>query len=231
MSTAGKRRAEGPATTKGRRTKGGARKATNPSGANPSGGNSAQRTPSNLIPTQQKSRAGRSVTTAGSGDAPSWVREDQHLALRAAVEALGEPYVPGEWSFDGSSLLLTAARRITPTGGGHDLLVISNECYTGWVPNGQDPSKVAEVLAQSAPLAHTQIEWLLDGEVRFGVGPWLLRPVGRRGWVATRRTRTRTVFHFVVDAAGDYTPVHSDDRASVNGALVALAAVRDASRT
>jgi hypothetical protein len=220
MSTAGKRRADGPAV-RGGRPKGGARKATT---SQPTTTPSAATKPVKAV---KASRPGRSAKAAAvpAGSGSTWVREDQRIALQAAVEALGETFVPSDWSFDQSSLLLTAARRVVPLGAGHDLLVISNECYTGWVAPGQDPVRVAEALAAAAPLASTQIEWILDGQVRFGVGPWLLRPIGRRGWVATRRTRTRAVWHFVVDAAGNFTPVHSDERAVVDGALVALAQV------
>lgn len=267
MSTAGKRRADGPAVTGGR-PKGGARKATTKATktafqpvqrvdvlANPGVAQAAVEAapPTNPIvpaalpatPTPLgkppktnkpvkaakaskpvKGRKGRSPKTPYVGGGSTWVREDQMLALRTAVEALGETFDATAWSFDQSNLLLTAARRLSPTGTGHDLLVISNECYTGWVAPGQDPIAVTEALAAAAPLASMQIEWILDGQVNFGVGPWLLRPIDRRGWVATKRTRTRSVWHFVVDAAGDFTPVHSDDRAAVDGALIALAQAR-----
>lgn len=222
MSTAGKRRADGPAVTGGR-PKGGSRKATPAARTKP-----ARTKPVKPVRAVGSVPSGHaSSSTSSSPSSSTWVREDQRLALRVAVEALGETFAEGDWSFDGSSLLLTAARRLSPIGTGHDLLVISNECYTGWVAVGQDPVVVAEALAAAAPLASTQIEWILDGQVRFGVGPWLLRPIGRRGWVATRRTRTRAVVHFVVDAAGNFTPVPGDDRVSVDGALVALAQAHD----
>lgn len=258
MSTAGKRRAAGPAVTTGRVT-GGARKATARettarTAREPSNPTPVDRTPGSPVPTSPvptnpapaspaavTSRAERTTSPTGEAEtlkrewaAPSrpaagrtvrgatWVRPDQQVAVRDAVEALGEAFDETQWSFEQSNLLVTLAHRLAPTGR-HDRLVISNECYTAWVGDGQDPVEVAGALFRAAPLARKQITWILDDALRYGVGEWLLRPVGVRGWVASRRTRTRQTRHFVVAANGTYTQVSSSDAAVVLAALDSLA--------
>lgn len=217
MSTAGKRRAAGPAVTTGGTT-GGARKATATEPAAKPHVTAASLTshtapPASRPVTDSTSRTVRSTT---------WVRADQRLALRDAVEASGETFDPAEWTFDDSNLLVTLAHRRVARGSGRDRLVISNECYSAWVTVGQDPVEMAGDLFRTAPLARNQITWLLDDEVRYGVGEWTLRPVGMRGWVASRRTRTRRTRHFVVAANGSYVPVASPDAATVTTALATL---------
>lgn len=177
--------------------------------------------PSEAVDAQSSPASPRTVR------ATTWVRPDQWLALQDAVEARGETFDAAQWSFDRSNLLVTLARRLAPTGA-HDLLVVSNECYTAWLGQWQDPVEAAGDLFKAAPLARNQIAWILDEAVRHGAGQWLLRPLGMRGWVATRRTRTRRTRHFVVAADGSFTPVASPDAEVVLAALAVLESQRQA---
>lgn len=218
--TAGKRRADGPAV-RGRGASGGARKASRrpeptvrstpaPTAPEPVAAPvaAALEPVANGAPAPvRRSKAGSSK---GRGAHPL-VRPDARLALAAAVEALDEAYSPEGWTFDQSTILITLARRVSSTGTGHDLLAITDECYTGWVGAGQDPEELAGALFRAAPLARNQISWMLDDEVPLPVGPWILRPLGQHGWVGSRRTRMSGTRHFVVASNSRWERVASPD--------------------
>lgn len=211
-STAGKRRAAGPAV-RGRSTVGGSRKATRQSNrrTDPAGRSTTPAATSTApLASAPVHTASPSSKVRTSGAHPL-VRPDARLALAAAVEALGEEYRAEEWSFDQSTILITLARRVFPTGTGVDLLAITDECYSGWVTDGQDPEEVAGALFRVAPLARNQIAWMLDEAMPYGVGPWSLRPLGSHGWVCSRRRRLGGTSHFVVAANSRWARVGDID--------------------
>lgn len=219
-TTVGKRRAAGPAV-RGRTTTGGSRKASRrgePDGRSATPAVPSTRTATVVSTTGSPRRPAPSAQVRGSGSHPL-VRPDARMALAAAVEVLGEQYRTEEWTFDRSTILVTLARRVSPTGGGHDLLAITDECYTGWVGAGQDPEELTGALFRAAPLARNQISWILDDEVPLPVGDWALMPVGHHGWVCSRRTRLAGTRHFVVASNGRWERVPSPD---LGGAVEAL---------